>query len=141
MRYLPISSKLSVEVCTDNANQRRKLPGESLKNLLKSLLSFLPEDTTPRVIVVKPDIPQPTPIRPNGTKTTARKSSYDPSMLLILEFATSLALRDSVATKQLGKDVSDALQTCLRESGNLHPEMISRVGYCLLELLRATNVR
>ena len=119
----------------------RKLPAVSLKFPLQSLLSFLPEDTVPRVIVVKPEMPHPTPIRPNGTKASPVKPAYDPSLLIILEYATSLAVRDKKTTEIFGKEVADALQSSLRESGNLHPEIISRLGFCLFSLLHASNVR
>ena len=117
-----------------------ELPAESLKSLIQTLLSLLPDDTLPRVIVVKPEMPQPKPIRPNGIKASLSKPAYDPSLLLILEYATSLALRDRITIETLGKQVADALQSSLRESGNLHPEIVSRLGYCLFSLLHASNV-
>lgn len=90
--------------------------------------------------MVKPEMAHPTPIRPNGTKASLSKPAYDPSLLLILEYATSLALRDDTTIEMLGKEVADALQSSLRESGNLHPEIVSRLGYCLFSLLYASNV-
>lgn len=90
--------------------------------------------------MVKPEMPQPTPIRPNGTKASLSRPTYDPSLLLILEYATSLALRDRITIEMLGKQVADALQSSLRENRNLHPEVVSRLGYCLFGLLHASNV-
>ena len=91
--------------------------------------------------MVKPEMPHPAPVRPNGAKASLAKTAYDPSLLIILEFATSLALRDGKTIEMLGKEVADALQSSLRENENLHPEIVSRLGYCLLSLLRSSNVR
>lgn len=117
------------------------LPVHSLKALLRALLAQIPEDTSPRVIVVKPEIPSTSsPVRPNGNKARPNRPAYDPSIVFVLELATILALRDKETVEELGKDVADALQTVIRDAANVHPVVVSRAVYYLLSLLRASNV-
>ena len=117
-----------------------QLPVESLKSLLLSLLEQIPEDTSPRVIVVKPELPPASP-RPNGNKAKFNRPVYDPSLVFVLELATVLALRDEETVQELAKDVTDALQTVIRDAAKLHPVVIARSVYYLLSLLKASNVR
>jgi golgi-specific brefeldin A-resistance guanine nucleotide exchange factor 1 len=111
-----------------------------LKSLLFSLLTVLPEETSPRVIVVKPDLPTPAPVRPNGTKSRQAIPAYDPSVLFVLEFAAGLALRDAETVEAMGKDVGDALTGVVRDAVNFHPIVVSRALYYLLNLLLKSNV-
>lgn len=60
--------------------------------------------------------------------------------MYILELATILATRDAETVKQLGKDVADALQGVVRHAKELHPVIVSRTMYYLLNLLMASNV-
>ncbi|OCL13855.1 Sec7-domain-containing protein [Glonium stellatum] len=115
-----------------------QLPIESLKSLLLSLLEQIPEDASPRVIVVKPELPPASP-RPNGNKAKFNRPVYDPSLVFVLELATVLALRDENTVQELAKDVTDALQTVVRDAAKLHPVMIARSVYYLLSLLKASN--
>jgi brefeldin A-resistance guanine nucleotide exchange factor 1 len=117
-----------------------QLPVESLKSLLLSLLEQIPEDTSPRVIVVKPELPPASP-RPNENKTKFNRPVYDPSLVFVLELATVLALRDEETVQELAKDVTDALQTVIRDAAKLDPVVIARSVYYLLSLLKASNVR
>ena len=117
-----------------------ELPVESLKSLTLSLLSHLPEADSPRVIAVKPEMPAPTPVRANGTKTpSAELPVYDPAVVYVLELATILALRDEETISALGSDVAKALQTVISDAERLHPVALSRTVFYLLALLRASN--
>ncbi|KAF2491994.1 Sec7-domain-containing protein [Lophium mytilinum] len=116
-----------------------QLPIESLKSLLISLLEQIPEDGSPRVIVVKSDIPPNTNPRQNENKNKLNKPIYDPSIVFVLELATVLALRDEETVRELAKDVIDALETVIRESAKLHSVVTARSVYYLLSLLKASN--
>lgn len=117
-----------------------ELPVESLKSLTFSLLAHLPEHDSPRVIAVKPEMPAPTPIRANGTKSVAaERPIYDPAVVYVLELATILALRDEETITALGSDVADALQAVIADADRLHPVAVSRTVFYLLALLRASN--
>ncbi|KAF2708899.1 cytohesin-2 [Pleomassaria siparia CBS 279.74] len=117
-----------------------QLPVESLRSLLESLLEQIPEDGSPRVIVVKPEVPpSSTSPRQNGTKTKLNRPVYDPSLVFVLELATVLALRDEETVKELAKDVTDALASVIRDASKLHPVVIARSVYYLLSLLKASN--
>ncbi len=91
------------------------------------------------MIVVKPDLPAPTPLRPNGQKVKPIGLAYDPSLVFILEFATILAARDAETIASLGKEVGDALQTVVRDASHMHPVTLSRAVYYLLSFLRACH--
>ncbi|KAF1964602.1 Sec7-domain-containing protein [Bimuria novae-zelandiae CBS 107.79] len=116
-----------------------QLPLESLRSLLMSLLEQIPEDGSPRVIVVKPELPPTTSPRTNGTKPKSNRPIYDPSLVFVLELATVLALRDDETVQELAKDVADALSTVIKDAGKLHPVLIARCVYYLLSLLKASN--
>ncbi|KAF2838962.1 cytohesin-2 [Patellaria atrata CBS 101060] len=116
-----------------------QMPTEGVKSLLMTLLEQIPEDSSPRVIVVKPDLPAPSPLRPNGTKAKIKKPIYDPSIVFVLELATTLVLRDAKTIEAFGKEVADALQTVIRDSQNYNPVVVSRTVYYLLCLLRESN--
>jgi len=116
-----------------------QLPLEALRSLLNSLLEHIPEDGSPRVIVVKPEIPGAAP-RPNGTRKAGKGPLYDPSLVFVLELATVLALRDDETVKELAKDVTDALASVIRDTSKHHPVVVARSVYYLLSLLKASNV-
>ncbi|KAK4494195.1 hypothetical protein PRZ48_014493 [Zasmidium cellare] len=116
-----------------------ELPVESLKSLTMSLLSHLPEQDSPRVIAVKPELPAPTPVRTNGTKSRDEPPVYNPAVVYVLELATILALRDEDTITALGSEVAGALQTVIRDADHLHPVALSRTVFYLLSLLRASN--
>jgi golgi-specific brefeldin A-resistance guanine nucleotide exchange factor 1 len=118
-----------------------ELSVESLKSLTDSLLSNLPEQESPRVITVKPEMPAPTPLRGNGQKVSqsAEPPVYDPAVVYVLELATILALRDEETITALGPDVSEALQAVIRDADQPHPVALSRTVFYLLALLRASN--
>lgn len=117
-----------------------ELPVESLKSLTLSLLGHLPENDSPRVITVKPEIAAPTPVRANGVKSPAiEQPAYDPAVVYVLELATILALRDEDTIVALGADVSRALELVIGDAERLHPVALSRTVFYLLSLLRASN--
>ena len=117
------------------------MPVEALKSFTTALLLQVPEDeTSPRVIVVKPQIPAPTPIRPNGQKAQPAKPTYDPAYVCLLELATIFAMRDEETVAALGKEVAEILQSAVRDSERLHPVAVSRASYYLLKLLKASDV-
>lgn len=101
---------------------------------------MLPEDASPRVIVVKPELPAPTPVRPNGTKATNVQPLYDPAIVCLMELATVVATRNDETVKILGAEVANALQSAVRDAERLHPVAVSRLSYYLLHLLKASNV-
>ena len=117
-----------------------ELPVESLKSLTMSLLGHLPENDSPRVISVKPEIAAPTPLRANGAKSPSiDQPAYDPAVVYVLELATILALRDEETIVALGSDVSKALESVIGDAERLHPVALSRTVFYLLSLLRASN--
>jgi brefeldin A-resistance guanine nucleotide exchange factor 1 len=117
-----------------------QLPLDALRSLQMSLLEHIPEDGSPRVIVVKPEIPGATGPRPNGTRKAGKGPLYDPSLVFVLELATVLALRDDETVKELAKDVIDALATVIRDTSSHHPVVVARCVYYLLSLLKSSNV-
>jgi brefeldin A-resistance guanine nucleotide exchange factor 1 len=116
-----------------------ELPVESLKSLTVALLGSLPEDESPRVISVKPEVPSSQSTRGSTAKTTADAPSYDPALVYVLELATILALRDEETISTLGADAAEALQVAIRDAEHLHPVALSRAVFYLLSLLRASN--
>ncbi|KAI9713587.1 MAG: GDP/GTP exchange factor for ARF [Bogoriella megaspora] len=117
----------------------KDMPLMSLKSVVASLIAQIPESSSPRVIVVKPEIPAPTPVRANGTRPQSKKPVYDPCLVYILELATVLALRDEETVEHLGQQVASSLQTVIRDASNVHPVVLSRAVYYLLLLLKASN--
>ena len=111
----------------------------SRQSLVNALLSFLPEQSSPVVISVKPDQPRPTPIRTNVQRKQKTDSSYDPSLVFVLELATILATRDAESVALMGQPVADALQNIVRDSSNAHPLTLSRAVYYMLLLLEASQ--
>nr|POE72422.1 uncharacterized protein CFP56_12295 [Quercus suber] len=116
-----------------------ELPVSSLKSLTMSLLSHLPEQDSPRVITVKPELPASSPLRPNPARAEPDQPVYDPAVVYILELTTILALRDEETITTLGADVAEALQSVIADAERLHPVALSRTVFYLLSLLRASN--
>ena len=116
------------------------MPPTSLKNLVHALLEQLPEESSPVVIVVKPDRPTPAPIKTNGHQTDSRGPVYDPSVVFVLELATILAMQNGESVFSVGEVVADALQNVIRNFANVHPLVVSRAVFYLLHLLKASQV-
>ena len=117
----------------------RSLPLSSLVKLVEALLSQLPEDNAPAVIVVKPERPN-TVSRPTSARVDPNQPKYDPSMIFNLELATVLTLRDKETLEALGESLATTLQTLVRDAKNLHPLTVSRIVSYLLNLLRLSHV-
>jgi brefeldin A-resistance guanine nucleotide exchange factor 1 len=108
-----------------------QLPLEALVSVVESLLGQIPEDSSPRIIAVKSEVPLA--VARSGGKI------YDPSLVFVLELATLLTLRDAQTIGALGKEVASALQSVVRNAANYHFVVISRVTYYLLTLLRVSD--
>lgn len=119
----------------------RNMPSQSLKSLVRALLKQLPEDSSPVVIVVKPDLPSPTPANANGHRQDSGHPVYDPSIVYILEFATTIATRNDESIAAVGQDVAEVLQSVVRDAANVHPLIVSRAVFYLLHLLNTSQVR
>lgn len=118
----------------------RAMPADALKSLVHALLEHLPKESSPVVIVVKPDRPNPPPVRTNGHRSTSQGLLYDPSMVYLLELTTIIALRDSETITAVGEVVAGALQNVVRDAANIHPLVVSRAVFYLLHLLNASQV-
>jgi brefeldin A-resistance guanine nucleotide exchange factor 1 len=127
----------------DVLENMKSLPLPSLVSLVTSLLSELPEESTPAVIVVKPERPtsMPTASRVSSGKLDHSGLSYKPGMVYTLELATILALRNEGTVEALGEDLAASLQSILRDASSVHPLVISRVVYYVMNLLRLSYER
>lgn len=92
------------------------------------------------VIVVKPDLPSPTPAKANGPRQDSGYTTYDSSIVYILELATIIAMRNNESVDAVGQDVAEALQSVVRDAANVHPLIVSRAVFYLLHLLHASQV-
>ena len=121
-------------------NTYSQLPFVSLDVFLDTLLSHIPEEADPRVIVVKSETPANQTTRSNGQRHKSEKIPYDSSVLFVLELATVLAARDAEVMQKLGADVVDALQSVLRDANQTHSLTLSRTIYYLFNILKASHV-
>ncbi len=128
------------EMSPCHSHRSRAMPAKSLDALVRALLEQLPEESSPLVIVVKPDRPNPTPARTNGHRAPPQSLIYDPSVVYILELATIIAMRDEETIALIGQGVADALQNVVRDASNVHPLVISRVVFYVLQLLNRSQV-
>ncbi|KAI9724141.1 MAG: hypothetical protein M1812_000860 [Candelaria pacifica] len=115
------------------------MPLESVKSLVTSLLDLLPEDSSPIVIVVKPEMPPPTVAKTNGQRPRPKGPVYDPTVVYVLEFSTMLSVIRQETVEAVGQVVAEALQTVLRDAANVHPVIVSRTIFYLLNLLHASH--
>ncbi len=113
------------------------MPVDALKSLVQAVLEHLPKEGSPVVIVVKPDRPNPGPVR---TNIHSHGIPYDPSIVYLLELATIIALRDSETIAAVGEAVADALQNVVRDASNIHSLIVSRAVFYLLHLLNTSQV-
>ncbi|MCJ1417746.1 GDP/GTP exchange factor for ARF [Xylographa parallela] len=114
------------------------LPPKPLAALTHALLDQIPEESSPAVIVVKPEQGSPNP-RVNGQSQSLTTPSYDPSIVYILEISTMFAIRDEASTATIGQDVAEALQNIVRNAANNHSLIVSRAAFYLLSLLSASH--
>ncbi|KAL6719100.1 GDP/GTP exchange factor for ARF [Lecanora helva] len=115
------------------------LPPHGRESLVRALLNQLPEQSSPVVIVVRPDKPALAPIETNGQRSRTVTSVYDPSVVLALELSTVMATRDQESVALMGEAVAEALQAIVRDAANVHPLTLSRAIYYLLYLLNASQ--
>ena len=115
------------------------LPVELVGNLVSTILSQLPEDTSP-IVVVKPDRSAPSSSRPNGHRRTNLGLSYNPSIVFLYELATILTTRDNETLSAAGEKLTSSLQTSARDASNIHPVAATRIVHYLLEMLRLSSV-
>jgi len=116
------------------------MPPDGRESLVHALLKQLPVQSSPLVIVVRPEKPAPAPIRTNGHRSKPSSPAYDPSVVFVLELSTILATRDPESVALMGQAVADALQTIVRDAANVHPLILSRAVFYLLYLLNASQV-
>lgn len=114
------------------------MPLSSVTQLVKSLLSSLP-DTSAAVITVKSGRPAQ-PSRSNNAKPELNRPVYNPGLVYTLELATILALRDNDTIEELGEELTTSLQTIVRDANNLHPLTLTRAIHYLLNSLRRCYV-
>jgi brefeldin A-resistance guanine nucleotide exchange factor 1 len=97
--------------------------------LLESVVIDAPED---------PDPTTPTKIKVDGSASMngqeAKDKPYDPSILFLLEMATSLAIRDEESMKTLSAEVAEYCTEILRQRKHLHPILLERSLIYLLVL-------
>ncbi|KAK2792707.1 GDP/GTP exchange factor for ARF [Onygenales sp. PD_12] len=110
------------------------MPLESIMYLVNTLLSGLP-DTSPAVIVVKPERPPPNTSRPSSSKANPNRPTYNPGTVYVLELATILTLRDQDTIRELGESLTSSLQNIVRDFKSFHPLVVSRAISYLLKLL------
>lgn len=115
------------------------LPTESVKQIVAALLSQLPEETSP-IVIVKAERPVSAPNRQEATRYARAGAAYNPSTVYLLEFATILTLRDKDTIAAAGESLTATLQTVVRDASNLHPLASTRAVHYLLELLRLSFV-
>lgn len=116
------------------------MPPEGRESLVRALLKQLPEQSSPVVIVIRPEKPAPAPIRTNGRRSNASTPAYDPSVVFVLELSTILATRDPESVTVMGQAVADALQAIVRDAANVHPLILSRAVFYLLYVMNASQV-
>lgn len=107
--------------------------------LVNALLSQLPnlddDDDDENVVILKSEYSSPT----NGTHTVNKGPTYDPAVVYVLEFATSLVLRDESTVAAYGKILAETLTGIIRNSSRAHNIVVSRVVYYLFSLLQASH--
>lgn len=114
------------------------LPAELVVTLVNVILSQLPDEAPP-IVVVKPDRPPPSP-QPNGQRLQATGAVYSPGTVFLIELATSLVLRDRETVAAAGESLTTYLQSLIRDASNLHALVAVRVVHHLLRLLKASHV-
>ncbi|KAL9129051.1 MAG: hypothetical protein Q9217_002391 [Psora testacea] len=118
----------------------RQMPPEMRQRLLRALLKYLPEPSSPVVLVARPDQPRPIPVRTNGHRNGPQSQPYNPSVAFVLELAIVIATRDATSVALMGEAVADALQNVVRDANNVHPLVLSRAVFYLLHLLKASQM-
>jgi golgi-specific brefeldin A-resistance guanine nucleotide exchange factor 1 len=68
------------------------------------------------------------------TSQESQEKAYDPSMLFLLELATSLAIRDEQSMKNFSAEVAGYCTEILRQRKHLHPILVERTLTYLMTL-------
>lgn len=63
-----------------------------------------------------------------------QEKAYDPSMLFLLEMATSLAIRDEESMRDLSPEIAGYCTEILRQRKHLHPILVERTLIYLMAL-------
>ena len=114
------------------------LPAELISPFVNLILSQLPDESPP-IVIVKADRP-PHPAQSNGHRLSQTGPTYNPGMVFLLELATNLVLRDNDTVAVAGESLTACLQSLVRDAANLHPLVAIRVVHYLLRLLQASYV-
>lgn len=116
----------------------RHLDATALDPLVTSLLAQLPnldDDDDDENVILKPEYSSPT----NGTHAVNKGPKYDPAVVYVLEFATSLVLRDESTVAVHGKVLAETLTGIIRNSSRAHSIVVSRAVYYLFSLLQTSH--
>lgn len=117
----------------------RHLDAAALDPLVNSLLLQVPnlddDDDDENVVILEP---QYSPSL-NGSNSASKGPKYDPAVVYVLEFATSLVLRDELTIAAHGKILAQTLTGIIRNSSRAHNIVVSRVIYYLFSLLQASH--
>lgn len=116
-----------------------KLPTKCVRLVVAAILSQLPEEPSP-IVVVKAERPATVSNRPDTPRLSHSSAAYNPGTVFLLEFATILTSRDGDTVAAAGESLTAALQTVIRDASNLHPLTSSRLVHYLLDLLRLAFV-
>jgi brefeldin A-resistance guanine nucleotide exchange factor 1 len=75
----------------------------------------------------------------NGHGSRHRGPKYDAALVYVLEFATSLVLREPETTLAHGKVLAETLMGIVRNAPRLHPLLVSRSVYYMFSLLQHSH--
>ena len=105
----------------------RKLNRASTEALMSALLANVTIDAPDGVSETSaPSTPNMRAKDTSSMGSTDEKGGYDPSMLFVLEIATSLAIRDQQTMQDHGSKVAGYCTEILRQRRHLHPILVER---------------
>lgn len=110
------------------------LPLDASAELVKTLLDQIPDDDQTSLITVN-QAPLPAPSA-TAEPQAPRQPAYDPSVAYILEFCSSISMRDEESVQCMGKAVFDAAFAFLRDPLKWHPLTVSRATFHSLSILK-----
>ena len=109
------------------------LPANVASSIVHLILDQLPDESSP-IVIVKPE--RPPPSQPDASRPAPDATGYHPGTLFLLEFATTLVLREESTIDAAGESLNARLQTLVRDAANLHPLLAARTIHYLLRLLQ-----
>ena len=121
-----------------NPDLHRNLPLDASAELVKTLLDQIPDDDQTSLITVN-QAPLPAPSA-TAEPQAPRQPAYDPSVAYILEFCSSISMRDEESVQCMGKAVFDAAFAFLRDPLKWHPLTVSRATFHSLSILKRSYV-